>query len=155
MFSVGVWYGEGYLYYATIIIIVSIISITITVWQTRRNQRKLRNMMYSIGIATVWRDGEWKKKSTTVLVPGDVIYLPDMGEMHCDAVLLRGSVIVNEAMLTGESVPTTKTPVRPETAQPDERYDNKDHAKHTLYCGTKILQAKHSPGEPVTVRIRP
>ncbi len=45
------------------------------------------------------------------LVPGDLLVLPRSGSciMTCDAVLLTGTAIVNEAMLTGESVPVTKS----------------------------------------------
>ena len=36
------------------------------------------------------------------LVPGDVLVLPERGcDMACDAVLVTGSCIVNESMLTG------------------------------------------------------
>lgn len=42
------------------------------------------------------------------LVPGDVIVVPNNCTMPCDAVLLSGSCIVNESMLTGESVPMRK-----------------------------------------------
>ena len=37
------------------------------------------------------------------LVPGDVLVVPPGGlTMPCDAVLLSGTAIVNESMLTGE-----------------------------------------------------
>ena len=37
------------------------------------------------------------------LVPGDVIIIPPQGcTMTCDAVLISGTCIVNESMLTGE-----------------------------------------------------
>ena len=37
------------------------------------------------------------------LVPGDLLVLPESGcSMACDAVLVTGSCIVNESMLTGE-----------------------------------------------------
>lgn len=40
----------------------------------------------------------------TQLVPGDVIEIPANGcTMLCDAVLLTGNCIVNEAMLTGKT----------------------------------------------------
>lgn len=46
--------------------------------------------------------------SSDQLVPGDVIVVPDNTIMPCDAVLLSGQCIVNESMLTGESVPVIK-----------------------------------------------
>ena len=51
--------------------------------------------------------------SSLELVPGDVILLPTRGgfTMECDAVLVEGSVVVNESMLTGESIPITKVRV--------------------------------------------
>lgn len=40
--------------------------------------------------------------STDLLVPGDIMEIPSHGcVMHCDAILLTGNCILNEAMLTG------------------------------------------------------
>lgn len=56
------------------------------------------------------------------LVPGDVVLLPPQGcMMQFDAVLLRGNCIVNESMLTGESVPVTKTAI---VDQPSVKYND-------------------------------
>lgn len=57
------------------------------------------------------------------LVPGDVVVIPPQGcMMQCDAVLLQGNCIVNESMLTGESVPVTKTAI---VDRPDVIYKEK------------------------------
>lgn len=41
---------------------------------------------------------------STDLVPGDVMVIPSNGTiMPCDAVLVSGTCIVNESMLTGKS----------------------------------------------------
>jgi len=45
------------------------------------------------------------------LVPGDIIEVPTHIKMPCDAVLIRGTSIVNEAMLTGESCPVLKSAI--------------------------------------------
>lgn len=42
---------------------------------------------------------------------------------------------------SGESVPVTKTPISQTDASP---YDQKAHAKNTLFCGTKVLQTRQS-----------
>ena len=48
--------------------------------------------------------------SSIDLVPGDVVLIPVSGNamMEADAVLIEGTCVVNEAMLTGESIPITK-----------------------------------------------
>lgn len=46
---------------------------------------------------------ECEEVDTSCLVPGDVILVPSDGcFMPCDAILLAGTCIVNESMLTGK-----------------------------------------------------
>jgi len=42
------------------------------------------------------------------LLPGDIIKIGNTTTIPADCVLLKGKLIVNESMLTGESVPLTK-----------------------------------------------
>lgn len=51
-------------------------------------------------------------KSSSDLVPGDTISLlsPGLHTVPADILLLSGDAIVNESMLTGESVPVSKIP---------------------------------------------
>ena len=51
------------------------------------------------------RDGEWVKLPASDLVPGDAIRLPLGALVPADARLVSGSVMVDQSMLTGESVP--------------------------------------------------
>lgn len=47
-------------------------------------------------------NGDFDNISSAHLVPGDIIELPKYGGIIvCDAVLLSGTCIVNESMLTG------------------------------------------------------
>jgi magnesium-transporting ATPase (P-type) len=48
-------------------------------------------------------------KESVDLVPGDIIEVPQDNKMPCDLLLLSGSCIMNEAMLTGESIPVIKS----------------------------------------------
>lgn len=59
----------------------------------------------------VMRDGNENNLfeiDSTELVPGDIIEIPEMLSIPCDVALLTGSCIVNESMLTGESIPVIK-----------------------------------------------
>ena len=46
--------------------------------------------------------------SSEELVPGDIIRVPEGVVLPCDMILLEGSCVVDESVLTGESVPVMK-----------------------------------------------
>ncbi|OPJ86261.1 putative cation-transporting ATPase 13A2 [Patagioenas fasciata monilis] len=84
--------------------------------------------------------------TSTELVPGDCISLPTDGTLvPCDAALLTGECMVNESMLTGESVPVMKTPLPAGSGV----YSPEEHRRHTLFCGTQVIQAKSYVGRDV------
>ena len=90
---------------------------------------------------------EWKSSETIdgltfrvkYLVPGDLIEVPQNTKMPCDAVLVDGQSVVNEAMLTGESVPVLKICINRNS---DGLYDPNIDKKNTLYSGTLVVRTK-------------
>ena len=60
--------------------------------------------------ASVRRDGAWKNIPATELVPGDTVKLSLGGVVAADVKLLEGSVLLDQSMLTGESVPIEAGP---------------------------------------------
>jgi H+-transporting ATPase len=60
--------------------------------------------------ASVLRDGVWKNIPATELVPGDAVKLSVGGVVAADVKLLEGTVLLDQSMLTGESVPSEAGP---------------------------------------------
>ncbi|GJQ78042.1 hypothetical protein Trydic_g2388 [Trypoxylus dichotomus] len=141
VFSLIVWFAEYYYYYTIAIIIMSVYGISSSVIQTRKNQKNLRGTVHTVDEVMAWskESNKFETIKSSFLVPGDVIVIPSNGcSMQCDAVLLNGTCIVNESMLTGESVPVLKTAL-----EHDETfYNEREDSNHTLYCGTNVLQSR-------------
>ncbi|NWY73439.1 AT133 ATPase, partial [Erithacus rubecula] len=157
LFSVILWITDEYHYYALAIVIMSVISIVSSLYTIRKQYVMLHDMVaaHSIVRVSVCRGNqEIEEILSTDLVPGDTMLIPSNGTiMPCDAVLLSGTCIVNESMLTGESVPVTKinlpNPSEYPKAVGDEIYSPDVHRRHTLFCGTNVIQTRFYTGELV------
>jgi len=87
----------------------------------------------------------WKKLSAVELLPGDVFVLNATASiMPVDALLLEGSCVTNEAVLTGESVPQTKIPLQVDEGD-DTCLDMTGSHRHSiLFAGTSLLHCSSS-----------
>jgi P-type Mg2+ transporter len=96
---------------ASIIAIVVTIGVAIDFWQTYRSQRAADRLRERVTItATVLRDGEWAEVPRRDVVVGDVVRLTAGDLVPADAVLAECNELhVQEAALTGESLPVEKT----------------------------------------------
>ena len=98
---------------------------------------------YTCEVLVKRNDQPYEKIDSLDLVPGDVIKIPQQTILPCDLILISGTCIVNESMLTGESVPIFKNSL-PQTNQifnPDE------DQKYILFGGTKVIQTRSISGE--------
>ena len=57
--------------------------------------------------ATVYRDGSWQNIDAAVVVPGDLVKLASGSAVPADCSVNEGQIEVDEAALTGESLPVT------------------------------------------------
>uniref|UniRef100_A0A5K3F9E1 Cation-transporting ATPase n=2 Tax=Mesocestoides corti TaxID=53468 RepID=A0A5K3F9E1_MESCO len=151
------WFSDSYYYYAATILIISVLSLSWTIFDIRRNEKALRDTVVSNGSVSVCRNVNGIPKffsiDSTDLVPGDVIEIPKDGcTMFCDAVLLHGNCIVNESTLTGESVPVTKIPFVASKPVDDTPvlFDLKAASKSVLFCGTLVIQTRNFADQKVT-----
>jgi H+-transporting ATPase len=75
-------------------------------FQESRAQATLSALKSRLALnASVRRDGAWKTVAAAELVPGDVVKLSLGGVVAADVRLTAGEVLLDQSMLTGESVP--------------------------------------------------
>uniref|UniRef100_A0A8D3A4K6 Polyamine-transporting ATPase 13A3 n=1 Tax=Scophthalmus maximus TaxID=52904 RepID=A0A8D3A4K6_SCOMX len=153
LFSVILWSAEDYYYYATAIVFMSVISIATSLYTIKKQYVMLHDMVAAhsvVRVSVCKGNTDIAEAMSTELVPGDVIIIPANGMiMPCDAALIHGTCIVNESMLTGESVPVTKTSLPSSGEDAAESYNMEEHKRHTLFCGTHIIQTRFYTGELV------
>jgi cation-transporting ATPase 13A3/4/5 len=139
IFSVIIWCLDAYILLAMIILCLSFLSVIATLVETRKNIQKIRHMAQYECPVKVLRYREAMTLSSFELVPGDLIFIPSNCKMPCDAVVLKGSCVVDEAMLTGETVPVIKDHI---TEGQTGVYSRRLTKQHTVYGGTEVLHCE-------------
>ncbi|XP_076404783.1 putative cation-transporting ATPase 13A5 isoform X4 [Peromyscus maniculatus bairdii] len=152
-FTLTLWLSQGYIEYSVAIIILTVISIVLSVYDLRQQSIKLHNLVEDhnkVRVTIAVKGKGLQELESRLLVPGDILILPGKISLPCDAVLIDGNCVVNEGMLTGESIPVTKTPLpHTENTMPWKTHSLEDYRKHVLFCGTEVIQVKPSGQGPV------
>ena len=137
-FLVWLWFGG--LIWCSPQMVVVVVCATVAVRIQRANQEKIAQIGEAglDSVCKIKRGDKWVEARSEDLVPGDVLLLDQSNwTLPCDMVVTKGTCICDESGLTGESMPVRKAEV-PQTAG---TYDTKSGEKHTLFAGTKLLQA--------------
>jgi H+-transporting ATPase len=91
---------------AAIIALLLVFNAGLGLFQESRAQATLAALKSRLALsASVKRDGVWKTVPATDLAPGDLVKLSLGGVVAADVKLTAGEVLVDQSMLTGESVP--------------------------------------------------
>ena len=158
LYSVILWYLTEYYYYASVIVLLTVVSLIVSVHGTYTNLKQLQEISRYSCQVKVYRKNEKNEfmdepveMSSINLVPGDLFEIPDDGlALPCDTILIDGSVIINESMLTGESTPVIKIRM-PETMNIFNTKET-DSDKYILFGGTKVVQKrKLGKGPPLGI----
>lgn len=153
IFAAIIWWFREYFHYAVFILVMAIVSLIIHIIVTRQEQKKV-NSMASIQTLVVYRttNGQITQQelSSRELIPGDMFEVKIGEQMTCDAILMQGQALIDEAALTGESVPMIKTQL------PDSEADFSESDKgHLLFSGTTVITSEliEDPSKPAIAMV--
>lgn len=145
IFCVGLWLLDEYWYYSLFTLVMLVAFESTVVWQRQRTLNEFRGMSIKPYNIWVYREKKWQEITSDKLLPGDLASVSRTKEdsgVACDMLLVEGTAIVNEAMLSGESTPLLKDSVQLRPG--DARIEPEGLDKNAfLYGGTKVLQITH------------
>jgi len=151
VFCVLLWSLDEYWYYAIFTLFTLLIFESTMAYHRGKSLQRLRDTLKRPFSIPVYRFGVWEDISSSELIAGDIICFTDIAVeskehyVPCDILILTdGTVVADEAMLTGESVPQLKESLQ--ISEKDVHLDLADERfkKSILFGGTSILNISGS-----------
>lgn len=155
IFCVALWFMDELWYYSLFTLFMLFTFESTVVWQRQRTMKEFRGMGIQPYTVNVFRGTEWREVLTDELLPGDLLSVTRTKEdsgLPCDLLLINGTAIVNEAMLSGESTPLLKESIQLRPSEEELSLNGLDKNSQ-LFGGTKVLQVTppvnpHVPSPP-------
>lgn len=159
--SLILWFSDNYYYYASAVLLLSCISLFASIRETLKNNRNLHEMAKFSCPVRVLRNPPPRpiiqlspnqltaclvEFDSPELVPGDIFAIERGMKLPCDGVLLTGSALVDESMMSGEAKPVHKTAIPTASDSHLEEYYRLSfakHCRHILYGGSEVRDANN------------
>lgn len=157
VYSVAVWIYLDYISYSLVLVCMTVGTLMYSSWEIQKAQESLQTLAHSEGVVqkACFTSEGWVYNPTysAQLVPGNIVMVTNGMVCPCDFVLLSGQCIVNESMLTGETVPVIKEslPLQGRDFNPQTNSSQ----KHVLLSGSSVMVAKKSSPPPHTTEAPP
>ena len=126
---------------AIIIVLMVLLSVTLNFIQTSRSQRAAAALRKEVApTATALRDGTWQEIPRREVVPGDVVRLAAGDMIPADSRLLESRDLhVQQAALTGESLPVEKEVSSASKTALDQPPPVQPDARDMVFLGTSVV----------------
>lgn len=121
---------------ASIIVVIVLLSNILNFVQTSRSQNSVEKLRADVApTASVLRDGTWLELPRRELVPGDIVRLAAGDLVPADARLVQATDLhVQQAALTGESLPTEKS-----AGDDGDATESFADARNSVFLGTSVV----------------
>ncbi|GIX64988.1 ion-translocating ATPase [Babesia caballi] len=142
-----IWVLDNYWYYS-MLSVFSMVAIEVQMVNKRiRDYDRINSMRIPPADVSVYRDGRWATVSSLKLYPGDLFLLAHDAAAEAtvapvDCLILTGEVVVDESILTGESVPQFKSAIDCRTIRAQRGVitsSESEMRQSTVFAGTSVM----------------
>lgn len=132
------WCLDEYIYQSLFTLIMLVFVEAGLVFQRIFNLKQFRTLNHEVIILEKLEEKEVVNIESKNIYPGDILKINNILKAPCDLLILDGSCVANESILTGESIPQSKEDIK--DLNDDMIFDIELHKKHVIFAGTDIIK---------------